>query len=129
MSKASGNTPSFEPQSSETSVQPTRNFSRRVNDRVSAIRSILYADSCRGMGAGIADRMGWRRERISRELQGTEKLSLDLFLASLELHREEGRSDVAHRLMAVINSGQPVLSSNGAVVIRMSDGQLFLDLQ
>lgn len=83
-----------------------------------------------GFQIRVADLMQARKERISRELQRVEKLSVELFLAEVSLHREEGRGDEADRLLALLNEGQPIrVSTDRALLIRMKDGQLFLDLQ
>lgn len=101
-----------------------------VEAKVEIIRTLLAAEAIPGSQSEVASRMEWRRERVSREIQGVEKLSVALFLAAIAIHRQEGRGETADRLLSAINEGQPVkLKTNGAVVIRMADGQMFLDLQ
>lgn len=117
---------------STQSLRATRYEELRValRERVGRIRAAMSNGAVQGFHSRVATLMDYRRERISRELGCVEKLSVELLLAVVALHREEDRPITADRLLALINEGQPIrLRTNGAVVIRLSDGQLFLDLQ
>jgi hypothetical protein len=102
-----------------------------IERRVENIRALLASEAPRGFGIETASRMGWRKERIYRELSGVEKLSVSLLLAEVELHREHGRADVADRLIGLVTEGNigtvPVPAGS---VFRVFDrnGQLFLRL-
>ena len=124
-----------EPKSSGASGAASRNkrsaiFAAAINAKVEEIRVLVANEATHGFNADLAAAMLWRRERISREIQGVEKLSVALFLAEVQGHREAGRDAVADRLVSIINNGQPMtIRTDRAVVIRISDGQMFLDLQ
>lgn len=110
--------------------KPLATLAEAIKAKVESIRSLIAAEGRPGFNSDVAGRMNWRRERISREIQGVEKLSVSLLLAEIECHRAEGRDAIADRLVAAITEGQPVkIRTDRALVIRMSDGQLFLDLQ
>ncbi len=113
-----------------TRKDPRATLATVVAGKVDEIRALMHAEAAPGFNSEVASRMNWRRERISRELADVEKLSVALFLAAVEIHREQGRGEVADRLLASLNAGQPVkLKTAGAVVIRLADGQMFLDLE
>lgn len=98
--------------------------------KLDAIRSLMVTAAPRGFQQGVADLMQARKERVSREIGAVEKLSLELVLAEVALHRAEGRPEHADRLLAAINEGEPLhFQTAGALVIRLRDGQMFLDLE
>lgn len=100
-----------------------------LGEKLAKIRSLMVAEAPRGFQQGVAVLMEARKERISRELGGVKELSIELLLAEVALHRAEGRPEHADRLLAALNEGEPVhLQTSGALVIRLRDGQMFLDL-
>jgi hypothetical protein len=101
-----------------------------IADRVESLRSLMIGAAPHGFQVRVADLMQARKERISRELQRVEKLSVELFLTEVAMHREEGRPETADRLLAILNEGQPIrISTDRGIVIRLRDGQMFLDLE
>lgn len=121
---------------SSASVEATR-IARRPGElrvalraKVERIRSAMVNAAPYGFQARVADLMEARKERISRELAAVEKLSVECLLAEIELHRAEGRDEAADSLLKAFTEGQPIhISTDRAIVVRMKDGQLFLDLQ
>jgi hypothetical protein len=109
-----------------------RNQKLRValDEKIAKIRALMVSAAPRGFQQGVADLMDARKERISRELGEVQELSVRLVLAEVALHHAEGRPEHASRLIAALNEGEPVrLQTSGALVIRMRDGQMFLDLE
>lgn len=95
----------------------------RVGARIEAVRALMVNTAPTGFQQKVADLMEWRKERISREKQGTEKLSVELLLAEIELHREQGRDAEADALIAALTADQP----RRTPVIRLRDGQYLLE--
>ena len=79
-----------------------------VTGIVETLRSLISADAPHGFNSDIAARMGWRKERVSRELSGVEKLSVELLLAAIEAHARAGRRDMADRIIRSLLVGQTV---------------------
>lgn len=120
------------PTQSPTPVDASRIEGLRtaLQEKLGRIRSLMVASAPHGFQTRVAELMNARKERISRELGSVEKLSVELVLAEVALHRAEGRPEHADRLLAALNEGEPVhLQTSGALVIRLRDGQMFLDLE
>lgn len=101
-----------------------------IRGRVGRLRVAMVNNAPLGFQRRVADLMDWREQRPTREVTGVEKLSVELLLAEVELHRVEGRSAEAESLLALVNEGQAIhLSTDRAVVIRMKDGQMLLDFE
>lgn len=102
----------------------------RVNERVARLRVRMIQLAPVGFQKRVADGMRWRKQRPTRGVTGVEKLSVPLFLAELELHREEGRTEAASELVGIVAEGQTIrLAADHGASIRMSGGQLLLDLE
>lgn len=131
MAKASVIAPPATPQFGvATRNERSATLAQAVGERVAKIRALLASEAPAGSQSDVARCMEWRRERVSREIHGVSELSLALVLGEIALHRFHGRHETADRLLSAINEGQPIkLKTSGAVVIRMADGQMFLDLQ
>lgn len=63
------------------------------------VRIRFAASGDHGFRSRVADLMGWRRERISREQNGAEKLSVELILAAAAQHDAEGHPEEADLLL------------------------------
>ena len=101
-----------------------------IDARIERIRADLVNLAPYGFQARVATVIRARSERVSREIQRAADLTLRVFLAEIQLHREEGRAEAADRLLAALNEGQPIrLSTDRALLIRMKDGQMFMDFQ
>jgi hypothetical protein len=96
-----------------------------VRARVENIRAVATNVAPKGFLKRVADLMEWRKQRPTREHSGVEKYSVELLLAEIALHRAEGRTEDADRLLGLVNAGQTIrLSAEGAAIIRMRDGQM-----
>lgn len=93
-----------------------------VRDRVDAVRLAIHNAAPAGFQGRVAKVMGWRKERPSREHTGVEKLSVDLVLAEVAMHEEEGRPDEATKILATFQRKQ-------TPVIRLRDGQYLLEFE
>jgi hypothetical protein len=124
--------------SPQSSAAPSGNSQRltyeamrlAIDARIEVIREDLANLAPYGFQARVASVIRARKERVSREIQRAADLTLRVFLAEIQLHREEGRGTEADRLLAALNEGQPIrLSTDRGIVIRLRDGQMFLDLE
>lgn len=93
-----------------------------VANRVEQVRGALHGASIYGFGQRVADAMGFRKERVSREQNGSDRLTVELVLAEAELHEREGRPDSAARILSTFQRRL-------APVVRLRDGQWLLDLE
>lgn len=97
---------------------------------VERIRLVMIEGGPYGFQTGVAELLDIRKERVSKQLQRVENLTVELFLAEVALHRFEGRDETADRLLAALTAGQPIqMRTKGAVVIRLSDGQIALNFE
>lgn len=74
-----------------------------VVEKIGRIRSLMRDGAPHGFQQRLAVVLDIRKERISRELQSVEKLSVELVLAEIALHREEGRREQAEQILAAFN--------------------------
>ncbi len=111
-----------------TRNKATRNICESVAARVAALRKVISQGAPRGFFSRICEEMEWKRQRPSREVGKVEKFSVELLLAAVDLHEAEGRPDQAAALMEAIERHlhRPI-STTGAIVIQMKDGQLLLN--
>jgi hypothetical protein len=110
------------PKSVATRNDRPANVCERVRARVEDVRRALVKTAPHGFQCRVASVMGWRKERPTREKSGVEKLSVELVLAEVAMHEEEGRPDDATRVLAAFQRKQ-------TPVIRLRDGQYLLEFE
>ena len=102
----------------------------RVEERVGNVRRALVNNSSRGFASELATAMGWRIERRSRELSGTEKLSLADVLAEIKLHLIYGEEEQAEAILSALlddlGVGAMPLKSGSVYHVFDKNGQLFV---
>jgi hypothetical protein len=96
-----------------------------IRERIAKLRAAMVNGAPWGFQERVSSLMDWRHQRVTREVTGVEKLSVELLLAEIALHRVEGRAEEADRLLGLVNAGQTIrMSADGAAIIRMRDGQM-----
>jgi biotin synthase-related radical SAM superfamily protein len=89
-----------------------------VAGRTEQIRALLIQHLPHGTKLVIAEILGSRKERISRELQGVEKLSEELVDVAIEILRLEGEREISERICSLRDGDR------SWVVTRHADGSV-----
>ena len=122
--------PSSTQSSLATRSERLANLASGVGRRVENVRRSLVNGAGRGFASELAATMGWRIERRSRELNGTEKLSLADVTAEIELHLINGEQESADTIIAAFLEGlrsSAVPITPGSVIRVFDDGgQLYM---
>jgi hypothetical protein len=110
--------------------EPLATLASRVERRVGNVRRALVNGAGKGFASELAASMGWRIERRSRELNGTEKLSIADVAAEIELHLTHGEQEQADAIIAAFIEGlrSSAVPITPGSVIRVFDegGQLYM---
>lgn len=97
-------------------------FSANVHERTEKVRQAVLDGAVYGFGQRIANLMDWRKERLSREHNGSDRLTVELVLAEAVAHEEQGRPETAAKILAAFQRKQ-------TPVIRLRDGQYLLEFE
>ena len=101
-------------------TQPAQAIPEKVAVRTEQVRRALFDGADYGFGQLVADTMKWRKERHSREVNGHDRLSVELVFADVLVHEARGSQDKAAQILAAFQ--RPLCP-----VIRHRDGQYFLE--
>lgn len=111
-------------------IAPRQTIRETVSARVERIRMALVSTSEYGFAVNLAATMGWRPERRSRELSGTDGLSVSTVYAEIALHQERGDQIAVDQITAALIGGLKTSSlqiTPGSVIRVFEDhGQLTL---
>lgn len=97
-------------------------FRERVRERTEKVRRAVLDAALYGFNQRVASLMEWRKERLSREQNGSDRLTVELVLAEALAHEEEGRPQSAAKILEAFQRKQ-------TPVIRLRDGQYLLEFE
>ena len=109
--------------------EPRATLCVRVEAIDEALRREIVARLRQTMRAQICESLGWRPERISRELGRVEKLSTALVTAVVETLHDANLVEDADAILSLFASHRSKIQTTGAVVIEMKNGQLVFNFE